>query len=103
MQPLILLLIFAPGMAAAQKYQTIIKEPLSLARFICITGEFCLFNLLFNYLFLMLRHWNDNPFQLLTIQFTFKYVLLSLIYSNIFPYLYKLGKYLFERYITGSH
>lgn len=103
MWPLIFLLIFAPGIIAAKKYQMIIKDHLSLFNFICVAAEFCLFNLLFIYLLLLLRNWNNNPFELSTIQFVLKYILASLIYANIFPYFYKWGKYLFERYITGRY
>ena len=102
MQPLILLLLIAPGAVAAKGYQRISKKELRGRDFLCLIAEFSLIILIINYLFLMQRGWNENPFQLVTIQFVVKYGVLSLLCAYILPYPYQLVKYIIGRYITGS-
>lgn len=102
MQPLILLLLIAPGAVAARGYQRIAKKQLRVLDFLCQTAEFSLMILIINYIILVQRGWNENPFQLITVLFVVKYGLLSLLCAYILPYIYQWICYLIGRYITGS-
>lgn len=97
----IIMMLF-PGMVAADYYNRINKKEFKWNRYITNTVEFALYINLIEIVIIYYRGWIDFSFEHITAGLMIKYLGLGIVLAYVFPYVYKLIRYIIGRYITGS-
>lgn len=83
---LLIILLFAPGMIAAQYYQRLSKKEFSVWDWIYQYAKFIYAITFLNIAVLFLRGWSEFAFERISVVFAVKYLGLSLVLAVVLPW-----------------